>query len=83
MGGRAWRGSIVKPKTGLDTARTAVRHLYVAGTKDDVLPQMKAVEALAREDGFKRTALVELPDLGHSVPDAETFRELLARLEKL
>lgn len=81
--GRAWKGEIAKPdKERLTAVKQKTRHVYLVGTKDEVLPQMKAVKDAALKDGFVFVKYIEMKGLGHKIPTAKWFERSIKYMDR-
>ena len=81
--GSAWRGLITKPdKDRLKLAKQKTRHVFIVGTKDEVLGQMKAVKDCALADDFVFVKYIEIKNVAHRIPLARWFERCIKYMDK-
>jgi hypothetical protein len=82
--GRAyWRGQIKKPSDKiLSKVKDKSRHVFLVGSRDGVLMQMKAVRDCASADKFSNIKFIEMPKIDHRIPPAKWFEKSIKYLDR-
>jgi hypothetical protein len=78
-GGKTWAPTIARP-TYLSTAQGR-RIVLVTGSGDFNRPQITDVFAAMQQDAFARVRLLDVPGLGHALPDVQTVDAALSFLD--
>ena len=80
--GKYYRGFWRKPDGNLLRQSRKHRYVLLSGTNDFNLANTKAVYDGYRKDNYANVTLLEVPGMGHTVPDAEWFEKGIALLEE-
>lgn len=80
---RAWPAGFVKPRKDLfKLVTTRSRHVLLTGDTDmNRQPTHDTYEAF-KADGFKYVTYLQVPEMGHGIPDAEWFEKGIAALDE-
>lgn len=77
-----WRaGYMPPPKEVLTLAKQRTRHVLLTGDNDPNREQTQVYARGFEQEGFKYVTYIQVPDMGHAMPDAQWFEKGIVALD--